>query len=144
MKNAARILGMILAIFLIYSCEEDKTTPTLPVLTTTAISAINQTTATSGGNITADNGDPVTARGVCWGTVTNPTTANSKTTDGTGTGIFISSITGLTAGTTYFVRAYATNSAGTGYGNEISFATTETPTLTYVISRDSSYYSSWS
>ncbi|MEK7719983.1 MAG: fibrobacter succinogenes major paralogous domain-containing protein [Bacteroidota bacterium] len=95
----------------------------LPTVTTTAASAITAATATSGGNITADGGGVVTARGVCWSTTAGPTIANVKTSDGTGTGIFTSSLTSLTANTTYYVRAYATNSAGTVYGNEISFRT---------------------
>ena len=95
-----------------------------PTLTTTAATNITGTTASSGGNISTDGGSPVTARGVCWSTSTNPTIANSKTIDGTGTGIFPSSITGLTVESTYYVRAYATNSVGTAYGNEVSFTTT--------------------
>ncbi len=103
----------------------------VPVLTTTAITSITGTSATSGGNVTSEGGATITAYGVCWSTSANPTTATSKTTDGAGTGTFTSSITGLTAGTTYYVRAYATNSIGTSYGNEISFTTTATlPTLT--------------
>jgi uncharacterized protein (TIGR02145 family) len=98
------------------------------VLTTTAITSITQTTAVSGGNITADGGGSVTARGVCWSTATGPTTADSKTTNGTGTGEFTSAITDLTGGTTYNVRAYATNSVGTAYGNEISFTTSSAVT----------------
>lgn len=94
-----------------------------PTLTTTAISLITNTTASSGGVITSDGGASVTARGVCWNTSTGPTTANSKTTNGTGTGTFTSSITGLTAATDYYVRAYATNSAGTAYGDERVFQT---------------------
>lgn len=96
----------------------------LPVLTTTAITEITETTATNGGNIASDGGAAVTARGVCWSTSPNPTTANSKTTNGTGTGSFTSNLTGLTANTLYYVRAYATNSAGTAYGNEVTFTTT--------------------
>jgi uncharacterized protein (TIGR02145 family) len=92
-------------------------------ITTTAASSITGTTANSGGNITSDGGAIVTARGVCWSTSSNPTDADSKTEDGTGTGMFTSSISGLTVGTTYYLRAYATNSAGTVYGNEISFIT---------------------
>jgi uncharacterized protein (TIGR02145 family) len=76
------------------------------------------------------------SRGVCWSTGNTPTIADSKTTDGTGPGTFLSLITGLTDGTTYYVRAYATNDAGTGYGNTFSFATQNSsiifnPDLTY-------------
>lgn len=95
--------------------------PTVPILSTVSISAITATTASSGGNITSDGDAAVTARGVCWNTSTLPTTANSKTTDGTGTGIYASAITGLTNGLTYYVRAYATNSVGTAYGTERVF-----------------------
>ena len=95
----------------------------IPSLTTTTVTAILATSATSGGNITSDGGGTITARGVCWSTSTNPTTASTKTTDGTGSGNFISNLTGLTANTTYYVRAYAANSIETGYGSVISFKT---------------------
>ena len=95
----------------------------LPTVTTTAISAIDKTTATGGGEVTADGGAADTARGICWGTSQNPTVDSSHSTDGTGTGSFTSAMTGLTANTTYYVRAYATNSAGTAYGEEVSFTT---------------------
>ena len=102
----------------------------LSTITTTAASAITSTTATSGGNITADGGSAITARGVCWGTAANPTTSNSKTTDGTGIGSFTSAITGLSPNTVYYVRAYATNSIGTAYGTQITITTlATTPTL---------------
>lgn len=105
----------------------------LPTVTTTAISTVSSTSVASGGNVIEDGGADVTARGVCWSTAASPTIADSKTSNGTGKGIFSSSITGLTAATTYYVRAYATNSAGTAYGSEISFSTTATiPTLTTV------------
>jgi hypothetical protein len=96
----------------------------LATLTTTSASNVTTASATLGGNITADGGSTVTQRGVCYGTTTNPTTANSTTNDGSGTGVFSSNLAGLTASTTYYVRAYATNSAGTAYGNEVSFTTT--------------------
>lgn len=96
---------------------------TLPTVTTASITAILATSATGGGNVTATGGCAVTARGVCWSTSTNPTISNSHTTDGSGTGSFTSSITGLTPNTTYYVRAYATNSAGTAYGSQVSFTT---------------------
>jgi len=97
-------------------------TPTLSA--TSAISAITTTTASSGGNITAEGDSPITARGVVWGTATSPTTSlSTKTSNGTGIGSFTSNITGLSLGTTYYVRSYATNSSGTSYGTEISFTT---------------------
>ncbi len=101
----------------------------IATLTTSSISGIGQSLATCGGNVTSDGVSTVT-RGVCWATVATPTINDSKTIDGTGTGIFSSSITGLTANTKYFVRAYATNNAGTGYGNELSFTTQQGETVT--------------
>lgn len=101
------------------------TTMTLPVLTTSASVAGNlpETTILSGGDITNNGGGAITARGVCWSTSVSPTLANDNTLDGAGSGAFTSSITGLTAGTTYYLRAYATNNAGTSYGNEIRITT---------------------
>lgn len=95
-----------------------------PALSTTILTAVTTTTATSGGNVTSDGGAAVTVRGVCWNTSSNPSTLNSKTSNGTGTGTFVSALTGLTPGTTYYVRAYATNSIGTSYGNEVTAITT--------------------
>ncbi|NPD48002.1 MULTISPECIES: LamG-like jellyroll fold domain-containing protein [unclassified Lentimicrobium] len=92
-------------------------------VTTSSISNITPTTATGGGNVTADGGSTITARGVCWNTTGSPTTSDPKTTNGSGTGTFTSSITGLSPNTTYYVRAYATNSEGPAYGSEISFTT---------------------
>jgi uncharacterized protein (TIGR02145 family) len=97
---------------------------TLPAVHTFDISDIGQTTATGGGNVSDDGGAEVTARGVCWNTTGNPTLAGDKTLDGSGTGAFISELSGLTSETPYFVRAYATNSKGTAYGDEKSFTTT--------------------
>ncbi len=104
-------------------CLVYENTPTIPTVTTSLIMDVTQTTATSGGDVSFDGGAPVTARGVCWSTLPNPTTADSLTSDGTGTGVFVSNLTGLTPGTHYFVRAYATNSLGTAYGNEVDFTT---------------------
>ena len=96
----------------------------LATLTTLPVGNIVSTSATSGGNITNNGGTAVTQRGVVWGTGPNPTTANSQTSDGSGTGNYTSNLTGLAPSTTYYVRAYATNSAGTAYGNQLSFTTT--------------------
>jgi len=101
-----------------------------PTVTTTAIISITETSASSGGNVTSDGGSTVAARGVCWNTSPNPTTANSKTTNGSGTGTYVSNLTGLNGGTLYYVRAYATNSTGTSYGNQVIFTTLTIPTLT--------------
>jgi hypothetical protein len=95
----------------------------LATLTTTGVTNITQTSAISGGDITVQGGGMVTLKGVCWSTTQGPTLSNSKTSDGTGLGIYSSSITGLTPGTTYYVRAYATNQAGTVYGQQITFTT---------------------
>ena len=105
---------------------------TIPTLTTTLATAITSTTATSGGNISSDGGASVTSRGVCYNTTGSPTTASSNVPSGTGTGAFTSNLSSLTVGTTYYVRAYATNSIGTAYGNQITFTTVAytIPTLT--------------
>ncbi|MEI8202318.1 MAG: FISUMP domain-containing protein [Bacteroidota bacterium] len=95
----------------------------LATVSTEAASGVLGTTAMCGGNVTYDGGLVVTARGVCWSTSHNPTIADSYSEDGSGMGIFSSNLTGLSPCTTYYVRAYATNSLGTSYGNEISFST---------------------
>jgi len=103
-----------------------------PTLTTNTITDILFNGANSGGNISADGGAAVTARGVVWDTSTNPRTdLSTKTSDGTGTGSFKSSITGLKANTKYYVRAYAINSNWIGYGNEISFTTPAATSFTF-------------
>jgi hypothetical protein len=118
----AVIILLISSTLILTSCKKK---PTLPVVTTASVTAITQTTATSGGNVTGDGGAEVTSRGVCWNTSENPTISNSKTSDGKGTGSFTSNLTSLTPGTKYYVRAYATNEAGTGYGNQVSFTSGE-------------------
>ncbi len=93
-------------------------------VTTNPVSSIQQTTATCGGSVVSQDSASVTARGVCWSTTAIPTVAlSTKTTDGSGTGSFTSNITGLTPDSAYYVRAYATSSAGTVYGNEFTFTT---------------------
>jgi len=93
------------------------------ITTTTAISAITSSSASSGGSGITANGGTISAKGVVWNTSTAPTTANSSTTDGTGTASFSSSLTSLSAQTLYYVRSYATNDVGTAYGNELTFYT---------------------
>jgi hypothetical protein len=105
------------------------TSVTLPTVSTSSITSITTNSATGGGNVTATGGATVTARGICYSTSQNPTTANATVASGSGTGTFTANMTGLAAGTTYYVRAYATNSAGTAYGTQVSFTTTASATL---------------
>ena len=105
----------------------------LPMVTTNAATDVLQPSAISGGNVIATGYSDITARGVCWSTNQNPTVADSKTTEPVGIGTYTSKLTGLTANATYYARAYATNAAGTAYGNQISFKTFLTvvfPTVT--------------
>jgi uncharacterized protein (TIGR02145 family) len=113
------------AFTLVSSCRKDPTPDTIqpPVVVTANIYFVKQGSAFSGGDVTSDGGEAVKERGVCWSTMQNPATDDSKTINGIGTGIFTSEITGLTASTGYYLRAYATNSIATGYGNELFFKT---------------------
>ncbi len=106
----------------------------LATVTTDTVSNITAISATCGGKVTADGGVTVTARGVCWNTSQNPTVDGNHTTNGSDTGSFTSNITGLTGGATYYIRAYATNSTGTAYGEQRSFTTTSIPSFTCGIS----------
>ena len=99
-------------------------TSSVPTVFTANVSNITATTATCGGNVTSDGGATVTVRGVCWSTSQNPTVEGSHTNDGAGTGEFASVLSDLQANTIYYVRAYATNSEGTRYGEEVSFFAT--------------------
>jgi len=135
--KASRIVGLtltlifaLLSLITLIGCGEDETPipPELPELSTATITNITQTSAGAGGNILSDGGAEIIARGVCWSLTENPDITGTKTSDGTGVGSFSSVIEGLTLNTTYFVRAYATNSVGTAYGPQVSF-TTEDLTL---------------
>jgi hypothetical protein len=107
----------------VYSNERSFYNPSSPLVTTTPISSITASGALSGGNVVSDGGLAVTARGVVFDTISNPTLSSGITSDSSGLGSYVSTITGLTPLTTYYLRAYATNSLGTSYGNEISFST---------------------
>jgi hypothetical protein len=114
----------------------------IPTLTTAEVTDITGENAISGGDITEDGGLSIIARGVCWSTSPNPTIADSHTSNGGGTGSFSSSITGLNVSTTYYVRAYASTAAGTGYGDEMSFTTRSgIPTLMTAEVTDITVYS---
>jgi hypothetical protein len=118
------ILFIIVSLFTSLGCTKEGATPeiSVPTLTTKSISNILATSAVSGGNITSDGGAAITTRGIVWGTNSNLTIdLSTKTTDGSGSGYYSSNLTELVENTTYYVRAYATNSVGTAYGNEITF-----------------------
>jgi gliding motility-associated-like protein len=102
------------------------------VTTTSSVTSITGSSGISGGNVSADGGQSVTERGLVYATSQTPTISNSKVTSGAGTGTFTATMTGLNPGTTYYVRSYATNSLGTGYGPQVSFTTSSVspPTVT--------------
>ena len=101
---------------------------TVPEVTTIAVTDISDTSAVSGGTLLSDGGQPILEQGVCWSTEQNPTLAdNHATASGSSTDAFICTLASLTAGVTYYVRAYATNAVGTGYGNSLSFTTYDIP-----------------
>lgn len=103
------------------------TTLVLSALSTHPVTDITLFTAKVGGTITSDGGTPITARGICWSTSPEPTIEDNLTHEGDGTGSFTSSLTDLVNNTTYYVRAYATNSGGTAYGNQVVFKTLDYP-----------------
>ncbi len=122
MKKLIKLLFVLFVgvILITMSCKKEST----PSVKTSDVTGIEQTSVIAGGEVTDDGGADVTERGVCYSrTDANPTIADSKTTDGTGTGVFESQVTGLLNNTTYYLRAYATNSAGTAYGAVKEFKT---------------------
>ena len=132
-----KLLLFLIITTTLYNCSSESSSDdrppevvvTLPSLISITVSSISQVSAVGGGNITDNGRGAITARGACWSSTPNPTIANNKTSDGVGIGSFTSSLTDLTLNTTYYVRAYATNSQGTAYGNEVSFTTS--PELVY-------------
>jgi uncharacterized protein (TIGR02145 family) len=122
------LVSVIVGMLVLHSCVED---PTLPVLTTGAAGEITINSALVSGNVTDDGGADVTARGICWGTASMPVLDDDFKASGTGKGEFTCVVEGLTPNTQYFARAYAENSVGIAYGNEVTFTTgTAAPTVT--------------
>jgi len=119
-SNSLFLFTAIIAALSTFSgCEVEN----VPQLTTKEVTKITAKSAESGGNIMDDNGRAISVRGVCWSTETNPTIEDKRTTDGVGNESYSSTLFGLNGSKIYYVRAYATNKTGTGYGNEISFQT---------------------
>ena len=123
MKKTISLLTILMLIVFISCDTTTSSTSTVPELTTHIVSAITSRTASCGGTIVSNGGETVIVRGVCWSTSQTPTISDDYTSDGNGVGDFLSEMSGLSSDTKYFVRAYATNSVGTGYGNVISFTT---------------------
>jgi hypothetical protein len=120
MKSIYRTFGLTFLILagMLISCKKSGVPP---VVETSPITNVTAFSATCGGTVTDEGSSPVTAYGVCWAAKLNPTVQDLKTEDGAGVGEYISNIAGLYAGISYFVRAYATNAAGTSYGATRSF-----------------------
>jgi hypothetical protein len=102
---------------------------TIPILSTTSVTNVTSTTATAGGDISSIGGSPVTSKGVCYDTLTNPTLASNLVSGGSGPGPFSCNIFGLHPDKTYYLRAYANNASGTAYGNQVSFTTLVTQNM---------------
>lgn len=131
-KNIFNSAIFILILFFLSNCKENTSEPepianiSKPTVITSDITAITQVSATSGGNITSDGGAAVTERGVCWSILPMPTITDFKMSNGKGEGSFSVDIKNLNLGTKYYIRAFATNSKGTSYGEEKSFTTDAT------------------
>src|SRR5260221_2814629 len=124
-SKSARFLKFPLIMFLLFisGCKKDEVV-VVPVVSTLSITSITSISAVSVGLITSNGGADVTVRGAVVGTTSQPTIdLATKTTDGDGVGSFTSTLNNLLPGTEYFVRTYATNVAGTAYGNELTFTT---------------------
>lgn len=138
-KNSGIVILLLGTTIYLPFCKKEETPPTPPVVATTNVSDITSSTALIEETVINDGGTEITDIGICWGTSPNPTIGSNKTNVVSGSKPFTCIITGLTANTKYYVRAYATNSAGTSYGNEVTFTTnnitkaTTIPTLTTTV-----------
>ncbi len=130
-KIATIASGLALLVLVTISCiDEDYPSPKAATIQTESVTAITGSSAISGGKIISDGGHTISTRGICWGTEENPTIGGANVEDTTGLDMFSLEITGLVGGTTYYVRAYATNNGGIAYGNNETFTTKFVPILT--------------
>ena len=116
---------LVMVFYLLSACDKKETIVSIPEVSTVEVTNLYQNTGKSGGIITSDGGSEIISRGVCWSTSPNPTIADRKTSDGTGTGAFTSTLSGISPDSTYYVRAYAVNIAGTAYGKEVASQLTD-------------------
>lgn len=125
-KNVKFFLGAILIVSTLVSCEDEEPQTLPKVSTLETVSEITSSSSVIGGNVTNDGGSDIIAMGVVWSTTQNPTLSDSFSEDNNPTtGQFLHLVSGLQPETTYYAKAYATNSKGTAYGSEVSFTTTE-------------------
>ena len=131
MKNFSHtiIINSVLLLITLYSCS----TKEIPVVTTEEVTGITSMSAKTGGSITDDGGAEISEKGICINTTGNPTVRNQRTIDGSGSSSFTSNLILLAPDTYYYVRAYARNKAGTGYGDQKEFST---PPLTFGSAED--------
>ena len=127
-KMTTFFIGSLFSILMLASCKKPNETPsapplTLPTVTTSTATLINQFTCISGGNVLNNGGDSVIERGICYNTLPTPTISNNKTISGSGNGVFVSMLTNLAPNSSYYIRAYAKNSVGIAYGNETQIQT---------------------
>ncbi len=125
MKRAVLLSALLITVSVYFACKKSDSTVTAGVtLNTTAVSNLTDSSVVTGGDIISVGMDKIITRGICWGTSPDPTTSNSTSVDSnTTTGQYVSITTGLAGGTTYYARSFVTTSAGTFYGNEITFTT---------------------
>ncbi len=135
------LLFLFLIVLYQLSCKKTIDYTPVPVVTTTGVTEISSTTALSGGVVTSDAGAVVSTKGVCYSTSPSPTITDHVTMNGYGTGSYSSELKGLTANTKYYLRAYAINYNGTGYGEEFSFTTLpeQVPLVTTLPAKDISF-----
>lgn len=111
-----------------------KNYPNAPLVTTQAVSSITDTTATGNGTVVSDEGSADTERGVYYSLTSDPMFSGTKVSSGSGIGAYTVALSGLSASTTYYVQAYATNAFGTGFGSVVSFATSASVAGVYIFS----------
>src|SRR5665647_1435050 len=130
-KIVSFTIGLLTLLVIAFNCKKDKASE-VPTLTTVPITNVTETALTSGGTISSDGGSNITSRGVCYSTKPNPTIfyKDSITINGSGDGVFASAVKGLKPVVTYYIRAYATNAAGAGYGDELTSNYSVVPVLT--------------
>jgi uncharacterized protein (TIGR02145 family) len=115
------IISILFVVF--YSCQKNEKTVLSPTVLTASVDQISNTSARVGGQVSSDGGAEVTDRGIYWGKLPNPDSTGVKLQIGKDSGAFYDTLSGLTPGVKYYVKAYATNSQGTSYGSETFFTT---------------------